>query len=75
MAISNINPDSCVGCGTCVETCPADVIRLNEETEKAKITYVSDCQSCHLCRLFCPEGDNVITVSPETHIEPVVSWG
>ncbi len=74
MSISNIDEKLCVGCGTCVETCPADVIRIDDKTEKAKIKYVEDCQTCHLCRLFCPEG-NVITVSSETSIGPMVSWG
>ena len=39
MAISLIDPRTCIGCGTCVETCPTDVIRMNEETEHAVIMY------------------------------------
>ena len=75
MTISNINTDACIGCGTCVATCPADVIRLDKTIEKAKITYPEDCQTCHLCRLFCPVSDDVITISSSTCLEPMVSWG
>ena len=75
MAISNIDVDGCIGCGTCVSTCPADVIRMDTGSGIAKITYPEDCQSCHLCRLFCQGGDKVITISKETPLEPMVSWG
>lgn len=75
MTIANIDTKLCIGCGTCVETCPADVIRMDKKTGTAKITYPKDCQSCHLCRLFCPVSDDVITVAPETCMKPMVSWG
>ena len=75
MTISNIDNDRCIGCGTCVATCPADVIRLDKKNQKSQITYPEDCQSCHLCRLFCPVSDDVITVAPETCLEPMISWG
>ena len=80
MTIESIDHDKCVGCGTCVETCPADVIRLNEKLEKSQITYPEDCQSCHLCRLFCPvreeTGVDVITISIGHVCErPMISWG
>jgi NAD-dependent dihydropyrimidine dehydrogenase PreA subunit len=75
MAISHINVEECIGCGTCVETCPADVIRLDKETGKAKITYPEDCQSCALCRNFCLVSRYVITISPQANLEPMMSWG
>lgn len=71
MSISNIS--GCIGCNTCVESCPTDVIRLDAKTKKAVITYVEDCQICHLCRLYCPV--DAITISPEKSIPVVVSWG
>ena len=75
MAISDIDADKCIGCGTCVATCPADVIRIDKSSGKAKITYPEDCQSCHLCRLFCLADNNVISISQKTPQEPMVSWG
>ena len=63
----------CIGCGTCVKTCPTDVIRQDEKTKKAFIKYAADCQICHLCRMYCPV--DAITISPEKSIPVVVSWG
>jgi len=71
MPINNIN--GCIGCGTCVQTCPTDVIRLDKKTGKAVIKYVADCQICHLCRMYCPV--DAITITPEKSIPVVVSWG
>ena len=34
----------CIGCGTCVKTCPTDVIRQDAKTKKAIIAYPADCQ-------------------------------
>ena len=50
MAIESIN--GCIGCGTCVSTCPTDVFRLNKKTRKAEIAYPEACQICHLCRMY-----------------------
>lgn len=63
----------CIGCGTCMLTCPTDVIRQDTRTRKARIQYPADCQICHLCRLYCPV--DAITISPEKSIPVVVSWG
>ena len=71
MAISNIS--GCIGCKTCVQVCPTDVIRMNKKTDKAEIKYVEDCQICHLCRLYCPV--DAITITSEKSIPVIVSWG
>lgn len=71
MSIKSI--DGCIGCGTCVETCPTDVIRINPKTKKAEIKYPDDCQICHLCRMYCPV--DAITISSEKSIKVIVSWG
>ena len=71
MSISNIS--GCIGCNTCVQTCPTDVIRMDKKAQKAVIQYVEDCQICHLCRLYCPV--DAITISPEKSIPVIVSWG
>lgn len=70
MTIKNIS--GCIGCGTCVKTCPTDVIRL-KKNGKAYIAYPEDCQICHLCRMYCPV--DAITITPEKSIPVVVSWG
>lgn len=71
MAIESIN--GCIGCGTCVVTCPTDVFRMNEKKYKVEIAYPAACQICHLCRMYCPV--DAITINPEKTIPVVVSWG
>ena len=71
MSIEKIQ--GCIGCGTCMETCPTDVIRKDPENKKAFIAYPADCQICHLCRMYCPV--DAITISPEKSIPVIVSWG
>jgi len=65
--------DGCIGCGTCVMTCPMDVLRLNEKKTRAEIRYPQDCQACHLCELYCPV--DAITITDERTIPAIVAWG
>jgi ferredoxin len=51
--LSVIDQDSCIGCGTCVERCPTDAIKLNDN-EKAERDENS-CFGCGVCVRFCPE--------------------
>jgi Na+-translocating ferredoxin:NAD+ oxidoreductase RNF subunit RnfB len=51
--LSVINQDACIGCGTCVDRCPTDAIRLNDN-EKAERDE-SSCFGCGICVRFCPE--------------------
>lgn len=48
-----INPDTCTGCGICLEHCPAQVIRL--EGDGAVIPR-SSCIRCYCCQELCPSG-------------------
>jgi len=73
MSVEKIDQKLCIGCGTCVETCPMDVFRMDDDSEKSTITYQEDCQICHLCRIYCPV--DAITVSPAKCARPMVGWG
>ena len=72
MAIERIDPELCNGCRLCINNCPMDVIRLDEDSEKAVIKYPEDCMCCYICELECPE--DAIYVSPVRHITLLVSW-
>ncbi|MBY9002463.1 MAG: 4Fe-4S binding protein [Candidatus Lokiarchaeota archaeon] len=51
--LSNIDHDSCIGCGTCVERCPTDAIILNDEGKAERNPDI--CIGCGVCAHFCPE--------------------
>lgn len=73
MAIERIDLDECLGCGKCVRACGCDVIRMDEETGKAKILYREDCMVCGFCADDCPV--NAVILTPERlHSHPVAFY-
>ena len=70
MAIERI--DGCIGCGTCVGTCPLDVLRLSEDSGKAEIRYGEDCQVCRLCQMYCPV--DAITITDGMSVPVMTAW-
>ena len=67
----SINSDCCTGCGTCVQTCPTGVFRLNS-SGRAEIRYPDYCLSCLMCVIDCPA--DAITITPEKMISDLVWW-
>jgi NAD-dependent dihydropyrimidine dehydrogenase PreA subunit len=73
VAVERIDLEKCNGCGICVKSCPADVIRMDEEHNKAVVQYPQDCVVCCWCVAECPR-DAVILTPVET--APLfTSWG
>lgn len=54
MAYPNIEQDECIGCGVCVDGCPASVLDLVEET--ATVVDADACIACEACVDSCPTG-------------------
>jgi len=52
--IKSLSSESCTGCKICVDVCPEDVLRINEDERKAYIAYPQDCVACLMCEWFCP---------------------
>jgi len=73
MAIERIDSSLCNGCGICVDSCCTDVIRTDEESEKAVIKYPEDCMLCLICELDCPQ--HAIFISPTKCMPAVTAWG
>ena len=67
--IAKIDREACVGCGSCVEHCPLDTLRLDED-RKAYIAYPDDCMTRYVCERLCPAG--AIFVHPFKEILPSV---
>jgi len=72
MTIEKIDYDLCTGCGICFQTCPMDVIRIDETSKKPVIKYIDDCMCCDFCEEHCPQ--HAIYVSPEKHAPLMLSW-
>jgi len=72
VAIERIDPDACTGCGTCVKSCPLDVIRMDAKGNRAIIKYGEDCMCCFACLFDCPA--EAIHLSPEKQEQFPVGW-
>jgi len=73
MAVQSIDPRRCMGCKTCVTTCPTDVFRYDAKSKQAVAKYPTECQLCHMCVNYCPVGAITVTSDKETPI--LTCWG
>lgn len=49
-----IDEEACVGCGSCVDDCPNDVYKLDDEMGKSMVVNEEDCMACLSCHEICP---------------------
>lgn len=47
-----VDKDTCIGCGTCVDTCPVGALSLDEEGKAG--CDEDTCISCFACIPVCP---------------------
>ncbi|MHA1915277.1 MAG: FAD-dependent oxidoreductase [Promethearchaeota archaeon] len=63
--IAEVNPDMCIGCGSCEETCAYNAVELRKETkdyEEVSLIITKSsinsglCKGCGTCAVSCPIG-------------------
>lgn len=53
MSVARYDLNACIGCRNCVNVCPMDVMKFDEEAHKSVIAYPENCQSCGQCYINC----------------------
>jgi NAD-dependent dihydropyrimidine dehydrogenase PreA subunit len=48
-----IDTEKCIGCGDCVDICPADVLELQDG--KSVPVYLEECIGCGSCAAVCEQ--------------------
>ncbi|EGI76587.1 4Fe-4S dicluster domain-containing protein [Hylemonella gracilis] len=64
--IEIIDAQRCTGCNICVQVCPTHVFEKAPQGSKGSaptIARQSDCQTCFMCELYCPE--DALFVAPQ----------
>ncbi len=41
-----VNEDDCTGCGTCVDACPVEAIKLNDDLAHIDPDTCTECEAC-----------------------------
>lgn len=57
--------ERCKGCNLCTFSCPKDILKMSNDTNKKGVNYAvcideSKCTACRMCAITCP--DNVIDI-------------
>jgi electron transport complex protein RnfB len=66
--VAAANPDTCEGCGTCLERCQMEALRLEDD----KVVLDGDrCLGCGLCVSTCPTGSLSLVRRPEPEQQEV----
>ncbi|MFM0123491.1 ferredoxin family protein [Paraburkholderia sp. RL18-101-BIB-B] len=64
--IEIVDSGRCTGCNICVRACPTNVFDI-VQNGAPRIARQSDCQTCFMCELYCPE--DALFVAPQ--VEPM----
>jgi formate hydrogenlyase subunit 6/NADH:ubiquinone oxidoreductase subunit I len=70
--IPQLEPESCVGCGTCADSCHIGAISMQEGPGGGEIPSVNReaCIGCGVCAAACPNGSLSMSRRPVLHVPP-----
>jgi len=54
--VVNINDETCLGCGACVEICPQHILYIDNHKDTAAVTDHGRCDRRKGCEIVCPVG-------------------
>ncbi|MBU2499225.1 MAG: 4Fe-4S binding protein, partial [Proteobacteria bacterium] len=60
--IRKTDEDLCSGCGECLEICPVDAVKLEDDVAKVDQEW---CIGCGVCDTVCPSGAIKIALRPD----------
>jgi len=72
--VSEVDKRRCSACGLCVEACPFDARRLDDE-ERVAIVEPSLCQACGICATICPNSAAKVKTSKDKQIFAMIEAG
>lgn len=49
---TNVDPEKCTGCESCVEACPVEAIEMKDDIA---VVDQEECTDCETCIDTCPE--------------------
>jgi len=49
-----INKEKCTGCGDCVNSCPPEILYLDNDAAAVKSEIILECLGCQSCVVVCP---------------------
>jgi ferredoxin len=67
--LPEVDPELCVGCGTCAERCPVNAISVADGADEAATVDEAWCIGCGVCVSACP--DHAVSLARrKTIVEP-----
>lgn len=63
MSRPTMNTEECTGCGVCIDSCPNDVLDL--EDDLAIVVNGDNCDGCGTCAEECPMGCVEVEIEEE----------
>lgn len=61
MYIVSVDQDICEGCGDCIDSCPAEILSLNDAGKAYVSGDEAECMGCESCVTVCETGAITVT--------------